>query len=230
MTEEKPPKIRLTSSQMKDGPDRAPARAMLRATGLDDEAIARPLVAVVNTWSEVTPCNFHLRELADPVKAGIREAGGTPIEFNTIVVTDGITMGTAGMRASLMSRETIADSIAHYGTTNWYYQNGGYIVAIAPEHMSLVGAAYGRDEVRTHLYELATRPTDELRRIGRIPERTDDRLNVEPGRPRSPMSSEGKLMFLETGGDGGKFSAIIPGWVGNTPAAQAVTPAEELKR
>ena len=99
------------SDVMKSGPSRAPARAMLRATGLDDKAIAQPMVAVVNTWSEVTPCNIHLRALADPVKQGIRAAGGTPIEFNTIVVTDGITMGTAGMRASLMSRETITDSI-----------------------------------------------------------------------------------------------------------------------
>jgi len=102
---------RLPSDAMKSGPSRAPARAMLRATGLDEAAIARPLVAVVNTWSEVTPCNLHLRGLADPVKDGIREGGGTPIEFNTIVVTDGISMGTPGMRASLMSRETIADSI-----------------------------------------------------------------------------------------------------------------------
>ncbi len=96
---------------MKSGPSRAPARSYLRATGLDDRAIAAPLVAVVNTWSEVTPCNIHLRDLADPVKQGIREAGGTPIEFNTIVVTDGIAMGTSGMRASLISRETITDSI-----------------------------------------------------------------------------------------------------------------------
>jgi dihydroxy-acid dehydratase len=84
---------------------------MLKATGLSDGEIARPLVAVVNTWSEITPCNLHLRELADPLKAGIREAGGTPIEFNTILVTDGIAMGTEGMHASLISRETIADSI-----------------------------------------------------------------------------------------------------------------------
>ena len=69
----------LHSDTMKSGPDRAPARAMLRATGLDDRAIAQPLIAVVNTWSEVTPCNFHLRTLAEPVKQGIREAGGTPI-------------------------------------------------------------------------------------------------------------------------------------------------------
>lgn len=101
----------MESDKIKKGPHRAPARAMLKATGLSDEAIDRPLVAVVNTWSEVTPCNLHLRELAEPVKAGIRQAGGTPIEFNTILVTDGIAMGSDGMQASLVSRETIADSI-----------------------------------------------------------------------------------------------------------------------
>jgi dihydroxy-acid dehydratase len=101
----------MYSDRIKKGQHRAPARAMLKATGLSDDDIARPLVAVVNTWSEVTPCNFHLRELAEPLKAGIRAAGGTPIEFNTILVTDGIAMGSEGMQASLMSRETIADSI-----------------------------------------------------------------------------------------------------------------------
>ena len=101
----------MYSDRIKKGQHRAPARAMLKATGLSDDYIARPLVAVVNTWSEVTPCNFHLRELAEPLKAGIRAAGGTPIEFNTILVTDGIAMGSEGMQASLMSRETIADSI-----------------------------------------------------------------------------------------------------------------------
>jgi len=101
----------VESNKIKQGRDHAPARAMLKATGLDDAAIARPLVAVINTWSEVTPCNLHLRELAEPLKAGIREAGGTPIEFNTVMVTDGIAMGSEGMHASLMSRETIADSI-----------------------------------------------------------------------------------------------------------------------
>jgi dihydroxy-acid dehydratase len=101
----------MKSDGMKSGPSRAPARAYLRATGLDDDAIAKPLVAVVNTWSDVTPCNIHLRDLAGPVRQGISDAGGTPIEFNTIVVTDGIVMGTSGMRASLISRETITDSI-----------------------------------------------------------------------------------------------------------------------
>ena len=101
----------MRSDLIKTGPDRAPARSMLRATGMDDAAIAKPLVAVVHTWSNVSPCNLNLRELAEHVAEGIRAAGGTPVEFNTIAVTDGIAMGTPGMRASLISREVIADSI-----------------------------------------------------------------------------------------------------------------------
>ncbi|MGQ0801564.1 MAG: dihydroxy-acid dehydratase [Pseudomarimonas sp.] len=101
----------MHSDAIKTGPDRAAARAMLRATGLDDAAIAKPMIAVVHSWSDVSPCNLNLRELAQHVRAGILAAGGTPIEFNTIAVTDGIAMGTAGMRASLASRETITDSI-----------------------------------------------------------------------------------------------------------------------
>ncbi len=101
----------MRSNAIKHGPDRAPARAMLRATGLDDAAIARPLIAVVHTWSNVSPCNLNLRDLATAASDGIRAAGGTPIEFNTVAVTDGIAMGTSGMRASLVSREIITDSI-----------------------------------------------------------------------------------------------------------------------
>jgi dihydroxy-acid dehydratase len=96
---------------MKRGPARAPARAMLKATGLSDADLEKPLIAIANTWSEVTPCNSHLRGLSERVKEGVRSAGGTPIEFNSIVVSDGISMGTDGMRASLVSREVIADSI-----------------------------------------------------------------------------------------------------------------------
>ncbi len=96
---------------MKKGPARAPARAMLRAMGLTPEEIARPLVAVVHSWTDLGPCNASLRSLAEDVKAGIREAGGTPFEFGTIAISDGISMGTDGMRASLVSREVIADSI-----------------------------------------------------------------------------------------------------------------------
>ena len=101
----------MQSDAIKKGISRAPARAMLKATGLTDADLARPLVAIANTWTEVTPCNFHLRQLAERVKAGVRAAGGTPIEFDTITISDGITMGTEGMKASLVSREVIADSI-----------------------------------------------------------------------------------------------------------------------
>ena len=102
---------RAHSQMMLDGMDRAPARAMLRGIGLTEEDLQQPLIGVANTWTEVMPCNYHLRRLAERVKAGIRAAGGTPIEFNTIAVSDGITMGTEGMKASLISREVVADSI-----------------------------------------------------------------------------------------------------------------------
>ncbi len=101
----------MQSDAIKKGIARAPARAMLKATGLTDADLAKPLVAVANTWSDVTPCNMHLRGLAEKIKEGIRAAGGTPIECNTIVISDGITMGTEGMKGSLVSREVIADSI-----------------------------------------------------------------------------------------------------------------------
>jgi dihydroxy-acid dehydratase len=99
------------SRALTEGPERAPARAYLKGIGYDEEALSRPLIAVANTWTETMPCNFHLRALAAKVKEGIRAAGGTPMELNTIAISDGITMGTAGMRASLPSREVIADSI-----------------------------------------------------------------------------------------------------------------------
>ena len=103
--------LKLKSHDLLVGPGRAPARAMLKAVGFTDEDLSRPFIGVANTWIEVMPCNFHLRRLSERVKAGIRAAGGTPIEYNTIAVSDGISMGTEGMKASLMSREVIADSI-----------------------------------------------------------------------------------------------------------------------
>ena len=103
--------MRRHSSVLLDGPSRAPARAMLKAVGLTDEDLSKPLIGIANTWIEVMPCNIHLRALAEDVKRGVRAAGGTPIEFNTIAVSDGIAMGTTGMRASLISREVVADSI-----------------------------------------------------------------------------------------------------------------------
>ena len=102
---------RPRSSVVFDGPDRAAARAYMKGIGFDDEALRRPTVGIANTWIEAMPCNFHLRGLAEAVKQGVREAGGTPMEFNSIAISDGITMGTEGMKTSLVSREVIADSI-----------------------------------------------------------------------------------------------------------------------
>jgi len=102
---------RLRSRILLEGPDRAPARAYFKAVGFSDEDLTRPLVGVAHCWIEVTPCNWNHRKLAEKVKEGIRAAGGTPIEFNTVSVTDGIAMGTEGMKASLVSREVVADSV-----------------------------------------------------------------------------------------------------------------------
>jgi dihydroxy-acid dehydratase len=103
--------LRPRSSVLLDGPDRAGARAQLKGVGYDDEALSRPIVGIANTWTETMPCNFHLRGLAERAKEGIRAAGATPMEFNTVAISDGITMGSEGMRTSLVSREVIADSI-----------------------------------------------------------------------------------------------------------------------
>ena len=105
------PDPRARSRAQLDGPDRAVARTYLKGVGYDSEALQRPIIGIANTWTEAMPCNFHLRGLAERVKEGVRAAGGTPMEFNTVAVSDGIAMGTEGMRASLVSREVIADSI-----------------------------------------------------------------------------------------------------------------------
>ncbi|MFO1540973.1 MAG: dihydroxy-acid dehydratase, partial [Chloroflexota bacterium] len=99
------------SSVLTEGPDRAGARGMLKAIGFTDEDLARPIIGVATQWIETMPCNYNQRDLAEHVKAGIRAAGGTPMEFNTVAVSDGVTMGTEGMKASLVSREVVADSI-----------------------------------------------------------------------------------------------------------------------
>ena len=106
---------RHKSRTILDGRDRAPARSYLKGIGFDEEALSRPIIGVANTWIETMPCNYHLRDLAERVKQGVRDAGGTPMEFNTIAISDGITMGTEGMKASLVSREIIADSIELVG-------------------------------------------------------------------------------------------------------------------
>ncbi|MCC7360265.1 MAG: dihydroxy-acid dehydratase [Anaerolineales bacterium] len=129
------------SGQITDGPSRAGARSMLKAVGFTDDDLRRPLIGVANTWIEIGPCNFHLRRLAAKIKEGIRAAGGTPMEFNTVSISDGITMGTEGMKTSLISREVIADSVelvargnhfdALIGLTACDKTNPGMVMALA---------------------------------------------------------------------------------------------------
>jgi dihydroxy-acid dehydratase len=102
---------KLISATITQGPSRAPARAMLKAIGFTDEDLRKPNIGIANTWIETMPCNYNLRDLAVKVKEGVRKAGGTPMEFNTVAISDGVTMGTEGMKASLVSRDIIADSI-----------------------------------------------------------------------------------------------------------------------
>lgn len=106
-----PSELKHLSHLITNGVDRAPARAMLKSIGFSDEDLAKPIIGVANTWIETMPCNYHLREISEKVKEGIRKAGGTPMEYNTIAVSDGVTMGTQGMKGSLVSREVVADSI-----------------------------------------------------------------------------------------------------------------------
>jgi dihydroxy-acid dehydratase len=112
--------LKHRSRALTEGPERAPARAYLKGIGYDDEALSKPIIAVANTWIETMPCNFHLRALGAKVKEGIRAAGGTPMELNTIAISDGITMGTEGMKASLVSREVVADSIELVGDAHMF--------------------------------------------------------------------------------------------------------------
>src|SRR5437870_8943398 len=127
------------SSIITNGRDRAGARAMLKAIGFTDDDLSRPIIGVANTWTETMPCNYHLRLLAARVKEGVRAAGGTPMEFNTIAISDGITMGTEGMKASLVSREVVADSIELVGRGHMF----DAIVALVGCDKTIPGAALG---------------------------------------------------------------------------------------
>jgi dihydroxy-acid dehydratase len=129
--------IKKNSATITNGRDRAAARAMYKAVGFTDEDLRKPIVGIANTWIETMPCNLNLRALAEHVKRGVREAGGTPMEFNTIAISDGVTMGTEGMKASLVSREVIADSIELVGRGHMF----DAIVALCACDKTAPGAA-----------------------------------------------------------------------------------------
>ena len=134
-----PNPLKHASATITDGRDRAPARSMFKAIGFSDEDLAKPIIGIANTWIETMPCNFNLRDLAAKVKEGVRAAGGTPMEFNTIAVSDGITMGTEGMKGSLVSREIVADSIELAGRS---YMFDGIITLVACDK-TIPGGAMG---------------------------------------------------------------------------------------
>jgi dihydroxy-acid dehydratase len=131
---------KLHSIAITEGPSRAGARSMFHAVGFTNEDLSKPIIGIANTWTEIGPCNFHLRQLAEAVKQGIREAGGTPMEFNTVTISDGITMGTEGMKASLISREVIADSVELVARGNMF--DG--LVAIAGCDKNMPGTVMAR--------------------------------------------------------------------------------------
>src|SRR5437016_224941 len=131
------PDPKLPSRTIFEGPTRSGARSMLKAIGFTDDDLARPIVGIANTWIETMPCNFHLRRLAAKMKEGIRAAGGTPMEFNTIAISDGVTMGTEGMKASLVSREVIADSIELVGRGHMF----DAVIALVGCDKTIPGAA-----------------------------------------------------------------------------------------
>src|SRR5690349_15961676 len=112
--------LNANSRTLVGGPDRAVARSYFKAIGMTDEDLQKPIIGIANTWTEIGPCNWHLRRLAAKVREGIKAAGGTPLEFNTVSISDGITMGTEGMKASLISREMIADSIELIARANYF--------------------------------------------------------------------------------------------------------------
>lgn len=132
-------RLNARSRVLIEGPDRAAARAMFKAIGLTDADLNKPIIGIANTWTEIGPCNFHLRRLAERVREGIKTAGGTPLEFNTVSISDGITMGTEGMKASLISRELIADSIELIARANAF--DG--MIALAACDKTIPGAIMG---------------------------------------------------------------------------------------
>ena len=148
--------IKARSAVITNGRDRAGARAMFKAMGFTDEDLAKPIVGIANTWIETMPCNFNLRALAEHVKRGVRDAGGTPMEFNTIAISDGITMGTEGMKASLISREVIADSIELVGRGHMFDAMVA-LVACPKFNLQMADAPFSSAIIRAYMVLLPLR-------------------------------------------------------------------------
>jgi dihydroxy-acid dehydratase len=199
--------LKPRSGVITDGPDRAPSRAMLKAVGFSDEDLARPIVGVANTWIEIGPCNFHLRRLAAKIKDGVRAAGGTPMEFNTVSISDGISMGAEGMKCSLISREVIADSIELVARGNHFdalvclsgcdKTNPGVVMALA--RLDIPGLAlYGGSIAPGHLADRDLTIQDVFEAVGAY---GSGRMSVEQFKAVENSACPG------AGACGGQFTA-----------------------
>ena len=199
--------LKPRSHVITDGPDRAPTRAMLKAVGFTDDDLARPIVGVANTWIEIGPCNFHLRQLAAKVKEGIRAAGATPMEFNTVSISDGISMGAEGMKCSLISREVIADSIELVARGNHFdalvclsgcdKTNPGVVMALA--RLNIPGLAlYGGSIAPGHLGDRDLTIQDVFEAVGAY---SSGRINEEQFKSVENTACPG------AGACGGQFTA-----------------------
>ena len=202
-----PENLKPRSRVITDGPDRAPSRAMLKAVGFSDEDLSRPIVGVANTWIEIGPCNFHLRRLAAKVKEGVRAAGGTPMEFNTVSISDGISMGAEGMKCSLVSREVIADSIELVARGNHFdalvclsgcdKTNPGVVMALA--RLDIPGLAlYGGSIAPGHLGDRDLTIQDVFEAVGAY---GSGRINAEQFKAVENAACPG------AGACGGQFTA-----------------------
>jgi dihydroxy-acid dehydratase len=199
--------LKPRSAVITDGPDRAPTRAMLKAAGFTDEDLARPIIGVANTWIEIGPCNLHLRRLAAKVKEGIRAAGATPMEFNTVSISDGISMGVEGMKCSLISREVIADSIELVARGNHFdgliclsgcdKTNPGVVMALA--RLDIPGLAlYGGSIAPGHLNDKDLTIQDVFEAVGAY---ASGRINEQQFRAVENTACPG------AGACGGQFTA-----------------------
>ena len=222
--------MKLNSYTITQGRDRAPARSYLKAIGFTDEDLKKPIIGIANTWTETMNCNYNLRELAVKVKEGVRAAGGTPMEFNTIAISDGITMGTEGMKASLVSREVIADSIELVARGHMF--DG--IVALVACDKTIPGGGHGaaapehsghRALWRLHSCRAGTMATTSRFRMCSKPW-----AQMPPGR-----MSDQELLDIENhacpgaGACGGQFTAntmaTVMELIGLSPMGTAVGPA-----
>ena len=199
--------LKPRSGVITDGPDRAPTRAMLKAAGFTDEDLSRPIIGVANTWIEIGPCNLHLRRLAAKVKEGIRAAGATPMEFNTVSISDGISMGVEGMKCSLISREVIADSIELVARGNHFdgliclsgcdKTNPGVVMALA--RLDIPGLAlYGGSIAPGHLDDKDLTIQDVFEAVGAY---ASGRINEQQFRAVENTACPG------AGACGGQFTA-----------------------